>query len=75
MGYMLQYRKCADNTCSRLRNGPLPPPIPALALSPDGQHYILFKDLYGKVETTEKDCPSLKDKKDNREKNISEISW
>ena len=28
-------------------------------MHPDGQHYLAFDDVYGKVQTTKKDCPSL----------------
>ena len=67
--YMLQYGKCDNGDCCQLRNGPLPPPIPAPVLSPDKEHYLPFKDLYGKINTTERDCPSLKVKKDGKKKN------
>ena len=66
--YLLQYRKCGDENCCKLRGGLMPPPIPAPVLSPDEQHYLPFDDLYGKVPTTEKDCPSLKGKKDGKVK-------
>ena len=28
-------------------------------MAPDSEHYLGFDDLYGKVQITEKDCPSL----------------
>lgn len=60
--YLLQYRKCDDETCCVLTSGHLPPPVPAPIMGTDGDHYLKFDDLYGKVQTTEKDCPSLKQK-------------
>ena len=56
--YMLQFRKCKDLTCCERKTN-LPPEIPAPVLSPDGEKYLKFEDLYRRVETTEKDCPSL----------------
>ena len=47
-----------------LRSEKLPPPGPAPVMSPDGQHYLSFETLYGKVDTTEKDCPYLLVKND-----------
>ena len=64
--YMLQFRKCNDHTCCILRSEKLPPPVPAPVMSPDGQHYLSFETLYGKVDTTEKDCPSLQVKSDKK---------
>ena len=63
---MLQFRKCNDQTCCILRSEKLPPPVPVPAMSPDGQHCLSFETLYGKVDTTEKDCPSLQVKSDKK---------
>lgn len=68
--YLLQFRKCNDITCCQKGNGNLPPLVPAPVLSPDGEHYLPFNSLYDKVETTEKDCPSLsKIVRDKKKKN------
>ena len=64
--YMLQFHKCNDQTFCILRSKKLPPPVPAPVMSPDGQHYLSFETLYGKVDTTEKDCPSLQVKSDKK---------
>ena len=40
----------------------LPPPVPAPVLSTDGEHYLPFEDTYGKLSTTNKNCPSLQQK-------------
>ena len=66
--YLLQFRKCMDDNCCKLIVEPLPPPIPAPVLAPDGLHYLLFDDLYGKFTTTEEFCPSLKSKKAEKPK-------
>ena len=47
--YLLQFRKCRDLQCCTLRTKELPPRVPAPVLSPDKQHCLDFKDLYGKV--------------------------
>ena len=57
--YLLQFRKCDDKNCFTIKTDPLPPPITAPVMHPDGQHYLAFDDVYGKVQTTKKDCPSL----------------
>ena len=66
--YLLQFRKCMDNNYCKLIAEPLPPPIPAPVLAPDGLHCLPFDDLYGKVTTTEEFCPSLKSKKAEKSK-------
>ena len=63
---MLQFRKCNDQTCFILHSEKLPPPVPAPVMSPDGQHYLSFETLYGKVDTTEKYCPFLQVKSDKK---------
>ena len=60
--YMLQFRKCSKASCCVIKKGPLPPQVPAPVLAPDKEHYVSFEELYGKVTTTEKDCPSLQSK-------------
>lgn len=68
--YLLQFKKCDDLSCCVKRNGDLPPPCPCPVLAPNGEHYLQFQLLYGKVNTTEKDCPSLKTKSaDPKKKN------
>ena len=68
--YMLQFRKCDNKDCCVIRNGPLPPCLPAPVPTSDGEHYMDFFTLYGKIRTTEKDCPSLKTSgKDQKKKN------
>ena len=57
--YLLQFRKCDDKNCFTIKTDPLPPPITAPVMHPDGQHYLAIDDVYGKVQTTKKDCPSL----------------
>ena len=37
----------------------LPLPLPAPVLELAGHHYLPFTEFYGKIPTTEKDCPSL----------------
>ena len=56
--YMLQFRKCDNDSCC-VKKTELPPPLPAPVLEPAGDHYLLFTKVYGKIATTEKDCPSL----------------
>ena len=39
-------------------------------MAPDGEHYLVFDDLYRKTQATEEDCPLLsvqvsQNKKDN----------
>ena len=58
--YLLQFGKCMDDNCCKLIVEPLPPPIPAPVLAPDGLHYLTFDYLYSKVTITEEFCPSLK---------------
>ena len=58
--YLLQFRKCEDQACCQRLVTVLPPMVPAPIIQPNGDHYLKFQDLYGKVETNEKDCPSLK---------------
>jgi len=58
--YLLQFRKCDYVSCCKKRNGDLPPAVPTPVLTPDGKHYLPFNTFYGKVDTNEKDCPSLK---------------
>ena len=60
--YMLQFRKCEDETCCIRKKESLPPPVPAPVLSADGEHYLPFEDTYGKLSTTDKNCPSLQQK-------------
>ena len=69
--YMLQFRKCNDQICCILRSQKLPPPVPAPVMSSDGQHYLSFEALYGKVDTTEKDCPSLQVKSDKKKATVA----
>ena len=40
----------------------LPPSVPAPVFSTDGEHYLPFEDTYGKLPTTDKNCPSLQQK-------------
>ena len=44
----------------------MPPPVPVPVMFPDGQHYLSFETLYGKVDTTEKYFPSLQVKSDKK---------
>ena len=60
--YMLQFRNCDDISCCKKQNDTLPPPVPAPVLGPSKEKYLKFKDTYGKITTTEKDCPSLNTK-------------
>ena len=70
--YMLQFRKCGKAECCKLQSIQLPPKVPAPVPSPAGGHYMKFHELYGKVNTTEKDCPSLNTSgKDQKKKNDS----
>ena len=59
--YMLQFRKCEDETCCIRKKQILPPPVPTSVLSADGEHYLRFEDTYGK-SMTDRDCPSLQQK-------------
>lgn len=56
---LLQFRKCDDKSWCVIKNDPLPPFIPVPVIAPDGEHYLVFDDLYRKTQATEKDCPSL----------------
>ena len=47
--------------CTKL-NDVLPPPVPAPVLGSSNEKYLKFEDAYGKITTTEKDCPSLNTK-------------
>ena len=47
--------------CTKL-NDVLPPPVPAPVLGSSNEKYLKFEDTYGKITTTEKDCPSLSTK-------------
>lgn len=68
--YMLQFRKCDRVQCCVRKIDKLPPTIPAPFLAPDKEHYLPFDLLYGKVEFSEKDCPSLSNKiQDSKKKN------
>ena len=60
--YMLQFRKCDDISCCTKLNDILPPQVPAPVLGSSKQKYLKFEDTYGKISTTEKDCPSLNTK-------------
>ena len=57
--YLLQFRKCEDETCCHWIVPDLHPYVPAPILQPNGEQYVKSQDLYGKVETTERYCPSL----------------
>lgn len=67
--YMLQYRKCDDESCCQRKIDLLPPLVPAPVMSPDKVHYLPFDALYGKVKTTETDCPSLQPRSEKKDKN------
>ena len=41
----------------------------------DGEHCLAFDDLYGKVQTTEKDCPSLSVKASQNKKDSSNFRF
>ena len=73
--YLLQFRKCDDKNCCTIKNDPLPPLIPAPVMAPDGEHYLAFDDLNGKVQTTEKDCPSLRVKVSQKKKDNSSFKF
>ena len=60
--YMLQFRKCEDETCCIRKKESLPPPVPAPVLSADGEHYLPFEDTCRKLSTTDRDCSSLQQK-------------
>ena len=55
-----------DQTCFILHSEKSPLPVPAPVMSPDGQHYLSFETLYGKVDTAEKDYPFLEVKSDKK---------
>ena len=57
--YLLQFRKCEDETCCQRIVIDLPPYVPSPTLQPNGEQYVEFQDLYGKVETTERYCSPL----------------
>ena len=57
--YMLQFRKSDDMSYCRKLNDIPPPPVPAPVLGPPKEKYLNFEGTYGKITTTEKDCPSL----------------
>ena len=59
---MLQFRKCDDMSCCTKLNDTLPPPVSAPVLGSSKEKYLKFEDTYGKITTTEKDCPSLNTK-------------
>lgn len=67
--YLLQFRKCNDPNCCTIRIADLPPKVPAPILAPDKEHYLPFSLTYGKIVTTEKDCPSLQKVGDKKKKN------
>lgn len=68
--YLLQFRKCGNTECCVKRNGELPPLVPSPVPIPGQDHYMPFHSLYGKVKTSEKDCPSLQQSgKDQKKKN------
>ena len=73
--YLLQFRKCNEKNCCTIKNHPLLPLIPAPVMAPDGEHYLAFDDLYGKVQTTEKDCPSLRVKVSQKKKDNSSFKF
>ena len=52
--YLLQFRKCEDDTCCQRLVPDLPPYLHAPILKPKDEHYAKFQDLYGKVEVTER---------------------
>ena len=60
--YMLQFRKCEDETGCIRKKESLPPPVLAPVLSADGEHCLPFEDTYSKLSTTDRGCPSLKQK-------------
>ena len=60
--YILQFRKCNDMSCCTKLNDILPPPVPAPVLGLSKEIYLKFEDKYGKITTTEKDCPSVNTK-------------
>ena len=57
--YLSQFRKCEDETCCQRIVLDLHPYVSAPILQPNGEQYVKFQDLYGKVETTERYGPSL----------------
>ena len=52
--YLLRFRKCEDETCCQGIVPDLPPYVPSPILQPNGEQYVKFQDLDGKVETTER---------------------
>uniref|UniRef100_A0A7M5VAL2 Zinc finger PHD-type domain-containing protein n=2 Tax=Clytia hemisphaerica TaxID=252671 RepID=A0A7M5VAL2_9CNID len=73
--YLIQFRKCDDLACCQRTIQDLPPHIPAPILSPDSNHYMKFNDLYGKIQTTEADCPSLNAATFSRSKKTSGFKY
>ena len=43
--------------------------VPAPVLGPDGEKYLAFDATYGKMKTTEKDCPSISQGKSKKKEN------
>ena len=70
--YMLQFRKCEDETCCIRKKESLPPPAPAPVLSADGEHYLPFEDTCRKLSTTDRDCSSLQQKHNKPKPNIKQ---
>ena len=52
--YLLQFKKCEDETCCKRPRPDLPPCVPAPIFQPNGELYVKFQDLYGKIETMER---------------------
>ena len=50
----------------------LPPPFLALVLFADDEHYLPFEDIYGKLSTSEKNCPPLHQKHKNPKPNTKQ---
>ena len=61
--YLLQFRKCEDDDCCKRKVRILPPKVPAPILNPSGEKYMAFDTTYGKITTTERDCPSINNNK------------
>ena len=70
--YMLHFGKCEDETCCIRKKESLPPPVLVPVLFADGEHYLPFADTYGKLFTTEKDCPSLHQKHNKPKQNTKQ---
>ena len=70
--YMLQFRKCEDETCCIRKKESLPPPFLAPVHFADGDHYLPFEDTYGKLSTSEKNCPPLHQKHNKPKPNIKQ---